>query len=810
MMILVLFILCWFWWAASAWGVTYYTDVNSIGGTCNDANAGTSPTSPKCTLNAGVNALGAGDTLLIRGGTYNPGALGQHGTGTIVSGTSAANPTIIAAFPGETVWLEGHNAGITLVSSEAFIVFDRINISKIGFGNQSAFFTDGPVHDIRFQNADVVDTDTGTFGETESGMLVHGGRGGTYNITFTGSRFHGATWYAFYWGARNTIIDNNDIYNNRSFGLHIFSSGANDVQDNIIRNNRIHDNGFFDHNGKRGCGVLVANGARNLVYNNFVYGNACGIQVDFRCIDCAAYNNTLWNNVDTNIDVPNQSGDSSGVQIKNNLSVYNGTGNAFQDAGPSTTFANNLCNVSGLGCAVVGNPQLVNPSGAPGTPEHLAFALQPGSPAIDAGTNLGGIFQTDAIGSARGQGASGLWDIGALEFAQGGPIQPNGNPIHVNTAIGNDSNDCFAAESAGTPKATFVEGWNCLQFPGKELIVHAGTYIEHIDSMALPIVGGTSWSLPTTIRAHTGDVVNIILPATGTPVGLLLRTSLQFVLFKDLRFDANNRSGSNVVALLSGVNQIRFQNVQFKNTVSGFECVYIDGANNIEFIGNGIVQNCATAGIGVVSSVNNLLVEQHTFDTMVGNGIRVNTVSGSNSNLRILRNTFNNTSTTGTVPAIAVGPGTGALIVNNVVHSGKEGIHIYSGAQGAKVYNNTVASNVGTGIVCDSGATGVLITNNISFGNGTDAIGVGCGPTLLTNKVDDPLFTNAGTDDYTLSGQSTAINAGTELAEVLVDRNGLTRPRGIATDIGAYERDTPPPPTMNKGIPRYIQSSHFQ
>ena len=275
------------WTGTSQAGTYYVSNSGSDSAPCTQAQ-------PCQTLNKGVSQLQSGDTLYLRGGTYTPGALGQHGTGTIASGTSWASATTIAAAPGETVWLAGHNAGIALTSGESYIIFDRLNIDKRGYGSQSAFFTDGPVHHVRFQNAEVIDTATAVGAVGADGMFVHGGRGSS-QMEFLGNTFRGASSYAFYWGGSHTLIDGNAIEGSGSYGIHLYSSGANDVSHNVIRNNRLSGNGFRDSRGYNGCGIILSTGSDNHACGNILTNNGCGIQVDFRCTNCVVVGNTIRN-----------------------------------------------------------------------------------------------------------------------------------------------------------------------------------------------------------------------------------------------------------------------------------------------------------------------------------------------------------------------------------------------------------------------------------------------------------------------------------------------------------------------------------
>jgi len=55
----------------------------------------------------------------------------------------------------------------------------------------------------------------------------------------------------------------------------------------------------------------------------------------------------------------------------------------------------------------------------------------------------------------------------------------------------------------------------------------------------------------------------------------------------------------------------------------------------------------------------------------------------------------------------------------------------------------------------------------------------------------DPLFVSPSSGDYHLQAESPAIDAGTTLAQVTADLDGISRPQGAAYDIGTYEYDGP-------------------
>jgi parallel beta-helix repeat protein len=59
--------------------------------------------------------------------------------------------------------------------------------------------------------------------------------------------------------------------------------------------------------------------------------------------------------------------------------------------------------------------------------------------------------------------------------------------------------------------------------------------------------------------------------------------------------------------------------------------------------------------------------------------------------------------------------------------------------------------------------------------------------TCTGNVSGDPLFTNAGSEDFTLQAGSSAINVGLTIGTITTDFAGTTRPQGAAYEIGAYE-----------------------
>lgn len=391
----------------AATAATYY-----VATTGSDTNPG-SQSQPFQTIDKGVSVLRAGDTLYLRGGTYTNQPIGNPSSVPVPSGTSWSLAVTIAGYPGERAIISGRCITFNDGSPVAYVIFD--NLICDARTNNGALYIGGDSHHIRFQNGEM----NGDNNPSGAAMMIAGS--GPY-LEILNSTIHGTGGnrgrgcrdpfgcYAAYYSGHHALFDNNEIYESAGYALHIFESGAVDVSDNIVRNNVFYDNGFTDIRPILGYAILLSCGNNNQAYNNIVYGNAGGIQVDFRCTNCLVYNNTVYNNPLLGSGISIGATGVVGTLVQNNI-VYRNRGTIVNWGDPAPMIANNLCDAPGLGCSVVGDPLFVNAAAG-------NFHLQPSSPAIDVG-NDAVCSITDQEGQRRvniaGVGRSRC-DIGALEF----------------------------------------------------------------------------------------------------------------------------------------------------------------------------------------------------------------------------------------------------------------------------------------------------------------------------------------------------------------------------------------------------------
>jgi parallel beta-helix repeat protein len=355
---------------------TFYVAPNG-----NDYGPGTE-SQPLRNIAKGVSVLRAGDTLLIKQGTYAESI--NSNIIPMARGSSWSAPVTIAAYPGHMVVLRPGSTGevINLAQpSIQYLVFDRLVIDSTN-ANFGVSITNGARY-IKIQNSEVKNARL-------SGIHFSDGAGYNQLINLkvhdngTNRYDHG-----IYIATSHNLVEGCEIYNNSAYGVHVYNSASgaradnNVVQRSIIRNNGVRD--------ESSAGIILSSGEENGAYNNIVVSNPHGISVSHRAWNSKVYNNVISGNRHNGIDVANG---STGALLKNNIVYKNGVD--IHDAGSATVLANNLTR----------DPKFVDPAAG-------NFSLQANSPAIDAGTTVIEV-RDDFNGVPRPQGTA--YDIGAYEF----------------------------------------------------------------------------------------------------------------------------------------------------------------------------------------------------------------------------------------------------------------------------------------------------------------------------------------------------------------------------------------------------------
>jgi hypothetical protein len=396
-------------WTVSAHGTTYWASTSGGAGSCGAAS-GTSDPGVYRTLTQGMACLAAGDTLILKAGTYVQAIIDP----TLAAGSAGAHTTIRS---------EVQYGAILRPTSTQFVL-----------GLASANY-----HHITFDGIDFDGSACTTCSHVI--MLTWGGAGpsnATHTVTVTNSKIHSTTspppssktcfqttgagnniqltyseiyncGYAVYHAvaggsgpASGGYYGRNYIHDTFEYGLHVYSDFGN-VNDVLIEGNYVYNT--VTSAGYCGGGILVSSGARHIVRYNTVrrVGGTCGsgIVTHYGATTPFIYNNVVY---DANGDGIELSAGGAGAVVRNNISVENIFSN-FNNA-TGATQSNNT--ITGLA-----SDHFVNAASGD-------FTLKSTSAAINNGTNT----------------------IGTITYG--------GVPVNVVEAFNGSSRDRGTHESIGT------------------------------------------------------------------------------------------------------------------------------------------------------------------------------------------------------------------------------------------------------------------------------------------------------------------------------------------------------------------------
>lgn len=407
--------------ATGAKAATHYVATNG-----SDTNQGTID-QPFRTIKKGTAALNSGDTLYIRGGTYNeiienwdfPG--GSPGSHTIIAGYENENPVIrctncsqfVATItqPYTTVQrftIDAINTPVdglcaVLGANVLFADMTCLNAARDGVGvtGENTTIRDSHIKDCGRIQTDLQDT---------KGLGIHAINDGG-----------GST-------ASNLLVERNLIEGCRAGGIAVHQEPR--TANVVVRDNVVQTFGSGSTWGQQegaspqiGHGILFGHGSYYYAYNNLVInaGRASGNGYLNRCFhawgDGRGHGSFFWflNNTCHDVDI--------GIQTWNETNNVTATNNIFSNV----QYIELLNGANNSNSNYVTNPIFVNAAAGD-------FRLQAGSPGVDQGVNLSPIVTTDITGASR----DGSYDIGAYE-SDGRVPMPLPEVVSDTTGISNSS-----------------------------------------------------------------------------------------------------------------------------------------------------------------------------------------------------------------------------------------------------------------------------------------------------------------------------------------------------------------------------------
>jgi len=361
---------------------------------------------PFQTLQIALTCALGGSTIYMRAGTYS---VAIDTSSTPIPSGSAATPTTIASYTGETATLQlpVGKVGVFLFhasAGESYIVLDRLVLDGMNRVNCNALVVWDPSHHITFQNGEMKNT----YWEVAYSF-------GAANVSILTSTIHdtsNAPCVALAVSSTNGTVQGNTLYNCAGAGV---QADQNVSPSGTQSGNRILANQVRAAGATMSQAGITFSGSTGQVINNLVWGSYAGITITTGASGAKVYNNTVYGNTTSGITV--NSGAVS-TNLTNNITSNNGTSQLVNN-GTSTVQNTNLQTVPGTGFFV-----------NPGTGATADFHLQnTATVAIDQGTALTTDVPTDYENVSRPQGSG--YDIGASEFA-GTPPPPPGELRLVN------------------------------------------------------------------------------------------------------------------------------------------------------------------------------------------------------------------------------------------------------------------------------------------------------------------------------------------------------------------------------------------
>ena len=438
------------------------------------ANGAGSASQPFCTIAQGVTRAVAGNTVIVKSGTYPEGV-------TLTKSGTSTQPIVIKAEPGANVVVSGQFRGFE-ISSKSWITIQGFTISDTS--SYGIYVTNS-------SNITIAGNHVSRAGQPVSGSTRQGIRfSGTTNSVISGNTtdYNSDAGIVLTSGTTGVAVTGNVSHHNaRGYtraapGIDV-RSGGNTLQGNICHDNE--DSGIQIY----GTGLPPIPAPNNLVVNNLCYNNGDhGIDVSSAGSQ-RIIGNTVYDNTTAGINVE---GPSSGSTLRNNISVDNAIaslntkGNIYVDAAsvPGTTIDYDLVALSAPATMIswggVNYGSLATFVAATGQEAHGLqadprwigpsvgdFHLLPVSPAIDsADSGASGALSADLDGRSRvdvptvpntGVGPRAFDDRGAYEH----PICGNGIKEPGEECDGADTGialcgtqGCLGGDPSCTPQCT--------------------------------------------------------------------------------------------------------------------------------------------------------------------------------------------------------------------------------------------------------------------------------------------------------------------------------------------------------------------
>jgi len=818
---------------------TYYVDKNYPG--ANDGNPGTE-VSPWLTIQHALDTVAANDTVYVKAGTYTQAAL------TMVTAGTSGNPITISNYSTDKVIIDftlGTGTGWDWNGYKDYIIVNGFEIRNSkgkgllvkGDYNQ---ITNSIIHDCGvISKTDAFTVEGGSYNTINNNEIYNSGGNGLYieNRSTDGSP-----------GIANyNVISSNKVHNNLYGSGIIVIPNVSMTQDTMtettIKFNKVYAN------SQRG--IYLRKQYMADIFSNLLYDNiGSGVEFGWRSgadgtnsSNCTIVNNTVVYNLEGVRNLTDVN-----ITFKNNIFAYNTNYQFYYGSSVSPSISDyNLyytendilisLDDGGETYTTVqdfGERYRVESEGIQDIPyfyniDQDDYRLSLSSPAIDSGETLASTYEKDIRDITRPLGNS--WDRGAYEY-----IFPSVGNYYVDNAAISGNNTGLSWTNAWR-NFTYVQ-WSLLE-PGSVLHVSGGVNSKSYGLTSTINITATGITIKkSTDLGHNGEVVldGKILSDSAITVsgindvtidgftiqnilpieaygGVIKLTDLTTPIVKNCEVDVKKGSAVEFNTIVSGL----------IDNVTQTTSAYASAKTNLAYIVNGssnTIQNCTATISNTYSSsdTEGIYVNNETNPTIQRNRIYLNTGLASltkdgiycENNQGIIK-IYNNL-------IYSIGNATGTGIAFKTTNGAYTGY--------AEIYNNTVYVENAVSDVIRIEDTVVNLTDRASyvvdniFYINTSGYAAYLPATFLSDDhCDYNIYYNAagnliehdssddtwitwqakGYDDtgyneqptfdtdYKLAKTSAGIDKGWGQNGINVDIDGVTRPQGQASDIGAYE-----------------------
>jgi hypothetical protein len=385
------------------WALTRYAGPSGGGGAC------TNPGLP-CSLANVLGVLVSGDTLILQGGTYTlPHTRDGCPWLNIPSSASGTtwrpdNGATVTLNGGGLLGSDGNLSSFTMDGTAGTLILDMQRCGSFFNHSDSTFFRDSTFRNLEMSHG------VGAFSGNMQNVLLE-----NLNVHHIGREPDSPSDFNRTQECANSVAGANINQRGHCHGIYGTQPSSNVTVKGgrwwyidgsaweVYGTNNTAREMTIEDTGNAGLFLLFP-GNNFTAYNNVVTNATLGISA---CrSDAQLYNNTILNNEEAGIGAIGDPCSTSNTPTARNNILMNNPNGPFGWTGDPSRVSNNLCNLAGGDCALNSTPDATFANAPEGD-----YHLKPGSPAINAGTNLAGVPSTDQEGRSR----VGAVDIGAFE-----------------------------------------------------------------------------------------------------------------------------------------------------------------------------------------------------------------------------------------------------------------------------------------------------------------------------------------------------------------------------------------------------------